>query len=86
MINAGVPLYESLTAIEEQSRGESYHRVILSICEHIRSGTSLSAAMGHFPDSFDKLYCGMVAAGEAVGALGPVLEKLTLIFNAQHET
>lgn len=77
LINAGVPLYESLTAIEEQSRGDNYHRVILSLCEQIRSGTSLSSAMGAYPESFDKLYCGMVAAGEAVGALGPVLEKLS---------
>lgn len=77
LINAGVPLYESLIAIEEQSRGDAYHRVILSLCEQIRSGTSLSAAMGAYPESFDKLYCGMVAAGEAVGALGPVLEKLS---------
>jgi general secretion pathway protein F len=77
LINAGIPLYESLIAIEEQSRSDSYHRIILSLCEQIRSGTSLSAAMGAYPESFDKLYCGMVAAGEAVGALGPVLEKLT---------
>jgi general secretion pathway protein F len=77
LINAGVPLYESLIAIEEQSRGDSYHRVILSLCEQIRAGTSLSAAMAAYPESFDKLYCGMVAAGEAVGAVGPVLEKLS---------
>lgn len=77
LINAGIPLYESLVAIEEQSRGDSYHRVILSLCEQIRSGTSLSASMGAYPESFDKLYCGMAAAGEAVGALGPVLEKLS---------
>jgi general secretion pathway protein F/type IV pilus assembly protein PilC len=77
LINAGVPLYESLTALEEQSRGDAYHRVILSLCEQIRAGMSLSVAMGAYPESFDKLYCGMVAAGEAVGALGPVLEKLT---------
>ncbi len=77
LINAGVPLYESLIALEEQCRGDSYHRIILSVCEQIRSGTSLSAAMGAYPESFDKLYCGMVAAGEAVGTLGPVLEKLT---------
>lgn len=77
LVNAGVPLYESLTAIEEQSRGEAYHRIVLSLCEQIRSGMSLSGAMGTYPESFDKLYCGMVSAGEAVGALGPVLEKLT---------
>jgi general secretion pathway protein F len=77
LLNAGVPLYESLIAIEEQSRGEAYHRITLSLCEQIRAGHSLSHAMANYPDSFDKLYCGMVAAGEAVGNLGPVLEKLT---------
>lgn len=77
LVNAGVPLFESLMALEEQVRGEAYHRIVLSLCEQIRSGTSLSAAMATYPESFDKLYCGMVAAGEAVGALGPVLEKLT---------
>lgn len=77
LINAGVPLYESLTAIEEQSRSDPYHRVILGLCEQIRSGTPLSASMNNFPESFDKLYSGMVAAGEAVGTMGPVLEKLS---------
>ncbi len=83
LVNAGVPLYESLIAIEEQARGESYHRIILSLCEQIRSGVSLSSAMSSYPDSFDKLYCGMVAAGEAVGVLGPVLEKLTHFLTKQ---
>ncbi len=77
LLNAGVPLYESLLALEEHSRGEPYHRITLSLCEHIKTGHSLSQAMANYPDSFDTLYCGMVAAGEAVGNLGPVLEKLT---------
>lgn len=81
LINAGIPLYESLTALEEQSRGDSYHPIILGLCEQIRSGTSLSAAMGAYPESFDRLYSGMVAAGEAVGALGPVLEKISLFLS-----
>jgi general secretion pathway protein F/type IV pilus assembly protein PilC len=83
LLNAGVPLYESLTAVEEQSRGEPYHRIILSLCDQIRTGMSLSAAMGAYPESFDRLYCGMVAAGEAVGVLGPVLEKLTHFLTRQ---
>jgi general secretion pathway protein F len=83
LLNAGVPLYESLTAVEEQSRGEPYHRIILSLCDQIRTGMTLSTAMGAYPESFDRLYCGMVAAGEAVGALGPVLEKLTHFLTRQ---
>lgn len=83
LLNAGIPLYESLLAIEEQVRGESYHRIILSLCEQIKSGVALSTAMGNYPESFDKLYCAMIAAGEAVGALGSVLEKLTQLLNKQ---
>ncbi len=83
LINAGVPLYESLVAIEEQSRGESFHRILLSLCEQIRAGTSLSVAMANYSESFDRLYCGMVAAGEAVGVLGPVLDKLAQFLSRQ---
>lgn len=83
LVNAGVPLYESLVAIEEQSRNESYHRIVLSLCEQIKSGFSLSVAMGNYSESFDPLYCSMVSAGEAVGSLGPVLEKLSLLLSKQ---
>lgn len=83
LVNAGVPLYESLMAIEEQSRSEAYHRIILSLCEQIKTGVSLSQAMSNYPQSFDKLYCSMVAAGEAVGALGAVLEKLSHLLTKQ---
>lgn len=83
LVGAGIPLYESLVAIEEQVRSESFHRVILSLCEQIKTGISLSTAMGCYPESFDKLYCSMVMAGEAVGSVGPVLEKLTFLLNRQ---
>jgi general secretion pathway protein F/type IV pilus assembly protein PilC len=83
LVNAGVPLYQSLTAIEEQVRGEPYHSIVLSLCEQIRTGISLSGAMASYPNSFDRLFCGMVAAGEAVGALGPVLDKLSYFLDRQ---
>lgn len=83
LVNAGVPLYQSLTAIEEQVRGEPFHSIILSLCEQIRTGISLSSAMSNYPASFDRLYSGMVAAGEAVGALGPVLDKLSYFLERQ---
>lgn len=76
LISSGVPLYESLLAIEEQYRSEKVHRIILSLCEQVKAGSSLSEAMGSFPDSFDKLYCAMIGAGEAAGALDTILERL----------
>ncbi len=83
LVNAGVPLYESLVAIEEQYRHESFHRILLSLCDQIKRGSSLSEAMKQYPDSFDKLYSSMVAAGEAAGALGLILERLSQLLSKQ---
>lgn len=83
LVNAGIPLYESLMAIEEQYRQESYHRIILSLCEQIKSGSSLSVAMNAYPQSFDKLYRAMITAGESSGALDAVLDKLSHLLRKQ---
>lgn len=85
LVNAGIPLYESLVAIEEQSRAEPYHRIVLSLCEQIKSGASLSQAMTTYPESFNKLYCSMIMAGESVGVLNVVLDKLTLLLTRQNK-
>lgn len=85
LVGAGVPLYESLTAIEGQCRNEPYHRIVLSLCEQIKAGSSLSQAMSAYPGSFSKLYCSMITAGEAVGALDVVLEKLALFLQKQNK-
>lgn len=83
LVSAGIPLYESLMAIEEQCRGEPYHRIILSLCEQIKGGSSLSQAMSSYPDSFNKLYTSMILAGESVGVLNLVLEKLAHLLTRQ---
>lgn len=83
LISAGVPLYESLVTLEEQYRTESYHRVILSLCDQIKAGSTLSGAMSNFPDSFDKLYRSMIMAGESVGALDVVLDRLSHLLGRQ---
>lgn len=85
LVGAGVPLYESLMAIEGQCRSEPYHRILLSLCEQIKAGSSLSQAMSAYPGSFSKLYCAMITAGEAVGALDIVLEKLALFLSRQNK-
>jgi general secretion pathway protein F len=77
LVGAGVPLYESLKALEEQYRKESYHRIILSLCERIKGGTTLSDTMAEYPGSFSKLYCSMIKAGESSGSLEIVLVRLS---------
>lgn len=83
LVNAGVPLYESLVAIEEQYHNEPFHRVILSLCDQIKRGISLSTAMRGYPESFDRLYCALIAAGEASGSLGMVFDRLSQLIHKQ---
>lgn len=83
LVNAGVPLYESLIVLEEQYRQEAFHRIILSLCEQIKSGSSLSAAMAAYPKSFDRLYRAMITAGESSGALDTILDKLSQLLSKQ---
>lgn len=83
LIDAGVPVYESLMTLQDQYRNDPFHRVLLSLCEQVKAGIALSDAMGNFPDSFDKLYRSMIAAGESVGALDVVLERLSTFLGKQ---
>lgn len=81
LVSSGIPLYESLLAMEEQYRSAKFHRVLLSLAEQVKGGSRLSQAMSSFPESFDSLYVSMVAAGESAGALDTVLEKLSLLLD-----
>ena len=72
LLDAGIPLYESLSALEELYRSEPFHTIFLSLCEQIKAGIPLSQAMAGYPLSFNKLYCSMIAAGTASGALNVV--------------
>lgn len=83
LVSAGIPLYESLIAIEEQVRSEPYHRIVLSLTEQVKSGSTLSGAMRSFPDSFNRLYTAMIGAGEAAGALDTVLTRLMQFLSKQ---
>jgi general secretion pathway protein F/type IV pilus assembly protein PilC len=85
LVNAGVPIYSSLVALEEQYRNERFNRILLSLCEQIKGGKSLSAAMADFPATFDKLYCSMIRAGESSGSLDAVLEKLAMLLAKQYK-
>ncbi len=79
LLKAGIPLYEALVALEEQAQSEKFHPILLSLCDQIKAGKSLSETMKSFPTSFDTQYTAMVAAGEASATLGAVLEQ-----QAQH--
>lgn len=76
MINAGLPLVQSLDILGEQTENEKFQVVIKEVLHAVESGNTLADALDQHPQVFTKLYVNMVAAGEAGGILDTILLRL----------
>lgn len=76
LVDAGVPLVQSLTVLADQSSNPELKRVVTEVREDVRAGATLAGALGRHPSVFDELYVNMVAAGEAGGILHAILARL----------
>lgn len=85
MLRSGVPMIKLLQILETQTENARLKRIILSMSDDIREGASLHDAFRKHPAAFSPLYCSMVQAGEASGALPEVLERLSYIIEHEHK-
>jgi len=74
--DAGLPILRSLRILETQNKPGALKNALMDVIEDIESGQTLSEAMGKQPKAFNNLYCNMVKAGEAGGALEIILQRL----------
>jgi len=83
LLKAGIPLYESLSAMEEKYRGTSGQRLLLDLCEQVRAGHSFSSALSRHSKTFDLLYVAMISNAEKTGRLQEALEELSALLSKQ---
>lgn len=76
LLNANVPLVDSLSALVEQIENPKLKSAISEIKEKVKEGGRLADSMRAYPDIFSDLYLNMVGAGEVSGALDTVLARL----------
>ena len=76
MINAGLPLVQSLTILADQTENKSLKEVTRAVVHDVESGNTLADAFAKHPTAFSSLYVNMVAAGEAGGILDTILIRL----------
>lgn len=74
--DAGLPLLRSLQILESQSKPGGLKNTLITVCEEVEGGTSLSDSFAKCPKTFDRLYVKMVAAGEIGGVLDIILQRL----------
>ena len=76
MINAGLPLVQSLTILATQTENKTLQEVTRAVVHDVEAGNTLADAFSKHPKAFTDLYVNMVAAGEAGGILDTILIRL----------
>ncbi len=77
LIDAELPLIQSLNILIEQTRSRYFKKVITSIREDVEAGASLNQAKRKFPKVFDDLYCNLIGSGEQSGSLDIMLQRIS---------
>lgn len=75
MINAGLPITESLSILRLQAK-PGMQAVVTAVLADVEGGESLSTAMKKHPKVFSNTYVALMKAGETGGVLDKVLQRL----------
>ena len=76
LLEAGLPLEQSFSALLEQAERDYVRDLIAAIRSDVMAGHSLSEVLKQHPRDFADIYVGLVASGEQIGQLSRVLSRL----------
>lgn len=84
LLESGMTVEETLSAVIKQSEGHKVKTVISDIRSMVTEGYSLSDAIAMYPNSFPEIYRASIAAGEQSGTLDNVLDRLADYLEDSH--
>ncbi len=76
LINAGLPLVQSLRSVADQTDSKPMKLVINDIIVRVEAGGKFSEALMAYPKVFGQVFVSLVASGEVSGTLDNSLERL----------
>lgn len=75
LINAGLPLAQSLHTVQEQTTNKRLKAVVQDIISSVEAGSTLAKAFEKH-DMFSELFIALIASGEVSGTLDNALERI----------
>jgi type IV pilus assembly protein PilC len=84
MLSAGMPLVQTLTAMEEQTDDKNFKLIINGIRTRVEGGAMYSEALAYYPGIFDELYVSMMRAGEVGGILPDTCARVASFLEASN--
>lgn len=77
MIDAGVSLVRCLSVLGDQISNPKLRAIVADLKVEVEGGQMLAKAMEKYPNVFDRLFVGLVRAGEVGGTLEESLQRLS---------
>lgn len=84
MINAGLPLTDSLSILKSQGSAK-LSEIVSQILRDVKEGSSLAESIKKYPAVFSQVYIALVRAGEAAGIIDNILNRLADNLENQRE-
>ena len=84
MLSAGMPLVQTLGAMEAQTTDKNFQVVIAGIRARVEGGAMYSEALTFYPTIFDELYVSMMRAGEVGGILPETCARVALFLESSN--
>lgn len=78
LINAGIPIVDSLKILSEGKRNPTLKEVTSAVKESIEGGKRLGDAMASHPNVFNRFFVNMIRAGEEAGILDSILTRMAI--------
>ncbi len=85
MIDAGLPLVQSLEILGKQQENSTFKTVLTTIRSDVETGTTFADAMRKHPKVFNNLFSNMIEAGETGGILDTILGRLAVFMEKAME-
>ncbi len=86
LVNTGTALIDALNALERQCRYPPFAEVVGSVRGKVEDGSTLAEALEGESAHFDSVFRSLVAAGEAAGNIGEMLERVAVFTERQAKT
>lgn len=84
-IKSGIPIYDILDLLYEQTLHKSIKKSLISIRENVQKGNSLFASMKKTTNVYPDFMINMIYLGEESGKLDIILEELSKYYEKEHK-
>jgi len=74
--DAGVPLLDSIADLRDTSENPKLREVMMDLYDSLKNGKTFSQALASHPKIFDKIFIGLIEAGERTGNFSDVFGHL----------